>query len=188
MMKKKPISVKVAFLGDKKVGKTTFIKNFAGEESLPKSIKEKGPHFVFNSKVEINNEIITFKISIFKYSEKNDKYNSNIANCHCVFILFDMSKRESFERLLDYWILYVRDVCKYKGKIIILGNYFRLNDFLTTDKEEMNDLIDVCGIQGSFIEIGNLSNSQKKEELNKIIENCCKDTKNAYDQNECFIF
>ena len=66
MMKKKPISVKVAFLGDKKVGKTTFIKNFAGEESLPKSIKEKGPHFVFNSKVEINNEIITFKISIVK--------------------------------------------------------------------------------------------------------------------------
>ena len=99
-----------------------------------------------------------------------------------------MSKRESFERLLDYWILYVRDVCKYKGEIIILGNYFKLNDFLTTDKEEMNDLIDVCGIQGSFIEIGNLSNSQKKEELNKIIENCCKDTKNAYDQNVCCIF
>ena len=188
-MSKKPISVKVAFLGDKKVGKTTFIKNYAGEKSELKVAKEKGSHFVFNSEIKIDDQTSTnFKISIFKFSEKNDKYASIIADCHCVFILFDMSKRESFERLLDYWILYVRDVCKYKGEIIILGNYFKLNDFLTTDKEEMNDLIDVCGIQGSFIEIGNLSNSQKKEELNKIIENCCKDTKNAYDQNECFIF
>ena len=187
-MKKKPISIKVAFLGDKKVGKTTFIKNFAGEESAAKVIKDKGPHFVFDSKVETDNETTTFKISIFKFSEKNDKYTSVIVDCHCVFILFDMSKRESFERLLDYWIVYVRDVCKYKGQIIILGNYFNVNDFLTTDKDEVNELIEVCEIHGYFIQIGDLSNSQKKEALNKIIENCCRATKNAYNQNDCFIF
>ena len=187
-MSKKPIPIKVAFLGDKKVGKTTFIKNYAGEESQLKISKEKGPHFIFNTEIKINNEISTFKISIFKFSEKNDKYASTISDCHIVFILFDMSKRESFERLLDCWILYVRDVCKYKGQIIILGNYFNENDFLTTDKEEMNNLIEVCEINGQFIEIGNLDNAKKKKEINKIIENCCMLIKTSYSQNECFIF
>ena len=184
-MSKKPIPVKVAFLGDQKVGKTTFIKNYAGEKSEVKIAKEKGPHFIFNTEIKIDEETSTFKISIFKFSEKSDKYTSVIADCHCVFILFDMSKRESFERLLDYWIIYVRDVCKYKSQIIILGNYFNKNDFLTTDKDELKDLIEVCEIRGEFIEIGNLDNSQKKEQLNKIIENCCRVTKTVYNQNEC---
>ena len=162
-MSKKPISVKVAFLGDKKVGKTTFIKNYAGEKSELKVAKEKGPHFVFNSEIKIDDQTSTnFKISIFKFSEKNDKYASIIADCHCVFILFDMSKRESFERLLDCWIVFVRDICKYKGQIIILGNYFNANDFLTTDKDEVNELIEVCEIHGCFIQIGDLDNVQKQ--------------------------
>ena len=35
-MSKKQVSVKVAFLGDPKIGKSDFIKNYAGEKSVTK--------------------------------------------------------------------------------------------------------------------------------------------------------
>ena len=41
-MSKKTVNVKVAFLGDPKIGKSEFIKNYAGEKSITKEKKEKG--------------------------------------------------------------------------------------------------------------------------------------------------
>ena len=46
-MSKKLVTVKVAFLGDPKIGKSEFIKNYAGEKSITKEKREKGPHFIF---------------------------------------------------------------------------------------------------------------------------------------------
>ena len=59
-MSKKLVTVKVAFLGDPKIGKSEFIKNYAGENSITKEKREKGPHFIFLNRLE-NYE---FKINI----------------------------------------------------------------------------------------------------------------------------
>ena len=64
-MSKKQVSVKVAFLGDPKIGKSDFIKNYAGEKSVTKEKKEKGPHFVFLNRLE-NYE---FKLNIYDFSD-----------------------------------------------------------------------------------------------------------------------
>ena len=40
-MSKKTVNVKVAFLGDPKIGKSEFIKNYAGEKSITKEKKDK---------------------------------------------------------------------------------------------------------------------------------------------------
>ena len=169
-MSKKPISVsmKVAFLGDPKVGKSNFIKNYAGEGSVTKDKKEKGPHFVFLNRLE-NYE---FKINIYEYSD-TEKHSSVIKDCQCVFILFDMTKREAFERLLDNWIIFVRDTSGYKGKIIILGNYNNEKDFLTTDEDEVKELIEVCDINGEFHRIGIKTNEEKKELIKGFINAAC---------------
>ena len=184
-MSKKPISVsmKVAFLGDPKVGKSNFIKNYAGEDSVTKDKKDKGPHFVFLNKIQ-NYE---FKINIYEYSD-TEKRTSVIKDCQCVFILFDMTKRDSFERLLDNWIIFVRDVCAYKGKIIILGNYQSAEDFLITDEDEVNELIQVCEIQAKFMRIGTISNDQKRQMIKNIIDEACSQYAKTKKNDDCIIF
>ena len=84
-----------------------------------------------------------------------------------------MTKRESFERLLDTWIIFLRDTSGYKGKIIILGNYSKEDDFLTTDDDEVKELIQVCEINGEFHKIGTKSNEEKKELIKGFINNAC---------------
>ena len=184
-MSKKPIqvNVKVAFLGDPKIGKSEFIKNYAGENSALKDKKDKGPHFLIKN--TMNN--YEFKINIYEYSE-SEKYANIIKDCQCVFILFDMTKRDSFERLLDNWIIFVRDVCAYKGKIIILGNYQSAEDFLITDEDEVNELIQVCEIQAKFMRIGTISNDQKRQMIKKIIDEACSQYAKTKKNDDCIIF
>lgn len=44
----------------------------------------------------------------------------------CVIIIFDMTK--AFDILLDKWLIWLRDSCKYEGKVIILGYIDSAND------------------------------------------------------------
>ena len=185
-MSKKTISInmKIAFLGDPNVGKSNFIKNYVGDSSIQKEKKDKGPHFVFLNKKD-NYE---FKINIYEYSDTEKRANI-IKDCQCVFILFDMTKREAFERLLDTWIIFVRDTCGYKGKVIILGNYSNENDFLTTDEDELKELIQVCDINGEFHRIGTKSNEEKKELINLFIDDACTQIiQGKKNQDDCSIF
>ena len=185
-MNKKPgiVSMKVAFLGDPKVGKSEFIKNYVGEGSVAKEKKDKGSHYIYNNKME-NYE---FKINIYEYSD-TEKHSSVIKDCQCVFILFDMTKRDAFERLLDNWIIFVRDTSGYKGRVIILGNYSSEEDFLTTDEEEVAELIQVCDIDGEFHKIGTKSNEEKKELIKGLINKACSQyISGKKSQDECSIF
>ena len=178
------VSMKVAFLGDPKIGKSNFIKNYTGESSVTKDKKEKGPHFIFHNKLDNYD----FKINIYEYSD-TEKHASVIKDCQCVFILFDMTKREAFERLLDNWIIFVRDTSTYKGKIIILGNYADEKDFLTTDEDEVNELIQVCDINGEFHRIGTKSNEEKKELIKGFINAACSQyVQGKKNNDDCLIF
>ena len=130
----------------------------------------------------------TIAVNIYEYSD-TEKHSSVIKDCQCVFILFDMTKREAFERLLDNWIIFVRDTSGYKGKIIILGNYSDEKDFLTTDEDEVKELIDVCDINGEFHRIGTKSNEEKKELIKGFINAACSQyVQGKKNQDDCFIF
>ena len=99
-----------------------------------------------------------------------------------------MTKREAFERLLDTWIIFLRDTSAYKGKIIILGNYQNESDFLTTDEEEVKELIQVCEINGEFHKIGTKSNEEKRELIKEFINNACNQYVQGKKQDDCLIF
>ena len=99
-----------------------------------------------------------------------------------------MTKRESFERLLDTWIIFLRDTSGYKGKIIILGNYSKEDDFLTTDDDEVKELIQVCEINGEFHKIGTKSNEEKRELIKEFINNACNQYVQGKKQDDCLIF
>ena len=99
-----------------------------------------------------------------------------------------MTRREAFERLLDTWIIFLRDTSNYKGKIIILGNYSKEDDFLTTDEEEVKELIQVCEINGEFHKIGTKSNEEKRELIKGFINNACTLYVQGKKQDDCVIF
>ena len=132
-------------------------------------------------------ENFEFKINIYEFSDTEKRANI-VKDCQCVFILFDMTKREAFERLLDTWIIFLRDTSAYKGKIIILGNYSHEEDFLTTDEEEVKELIQVCEINGEFHKIGTKSNEEKKELIKGFINNACTQYIQGKKQDDCLIF
>jgi len=138
------------------------------------------------SKVKIL-ENFEFKINIYEFSD-TEKRSNIVKDCQCVFILFDMTKREAFERLLDTWIIFLRDTSGYKGKIIILGNYQNESDFLTTDEEEVKELIQVCEINGEFHKIGTKSNEEKRELIKEFINNACNQYVQGKKQDDCLIF
>ena len=99
-----------------------------------------------------------------------------------------MTKREAFERLLDTWIIFLRDTSGYKGKIIILGTYLNEKDFLTTDENEVKELIQVCDINGEFHAIGTKSNEEKKELIKGFINSACSKKIKKKKQDDCVIF
>ena len=106
---------KIAIVGDKGVGKTKFL-------SICNPIKSNKEDCLILPK-KLNQS--DFKIKIFKIISKDDeKKNSSILNndCFCVIVMFDMSKRESFEGLVN-WIIWLIDTMHYDGYINILGNY-----------------------------------------------------------------
>ena len=158
-------TLKVTFLGDKNVGKETFISNYVNSKSLDqlKKNKDKGSfEFIYQIPDEKNTFKIKIKIKLF--SEKNDKLIDNINKSDCVIIIFEMSSRKSFENLLNYWLIFLRDVCHYKGEIIIFGNHVNKSEELKVDKDEINELLDVCGLDCNFTDIG-----QKEIEENNLL-------------------
>lgn len=155
--------VKIIFLGEKGVGKTEFISNYIFKLSNVPIEKPECKKI----KKTIGNNIIN--ITIYEYSVLNEKIIQIINKCHCAFIIFNMTSRESFDDLYDRWLITLRDVCKFEGMIIILGNYFSSDSILITSKEEIQELISVSQTLSRFYEIGNKNNQEKIELVDSLI-------------------
>ena len=89
-------------------------------------------------------------LNLYEYSDVPER-KKDIGNHHCVIILFDMTNRQSFEDILDKWIKFLRQV-NYSNTIILFGtkNYNDKDALPMTDDKEINDLIDVDQINGTF--------------------------------------
>ena len=197
MSKKKDKSIKICFLGDEGVGKNEFIENYLSKIDEKNKKKEK-PDKNKPEGIVITKQIAEtkMKISIYQFSEEDEKYINLIQQTQCVFVLFDMSSRDSFDSLLDKWIIWLREQCRFAGLVMILGNYVKKEKdaFLSTNKEEVDEMIKVSEISGRFEEIGNKTNEEKIQLIDMLINEAEEygkkanlDSKKGDDKN-CIIF
>ena len=165
-MSKKLLSLKLIILGQKFVGKTALIKDYIDSSKTIHKKKEKDGKISFLKELDSSDSIQQFKIIINRFSEKSEKIINTINESQCVVILFDMGSRKSFEKLLDDWLIFLRDSCHYKGQVFIFGKHCNKNDPLMTDEMEIKEMIRISEVDCSFFNIGN----NDIEENNKIID------------------
>jgi GTPase SAR1 family protein len=162
---------RICVLGDNKVGKSFFINSYLTSVSQ-KCIK------LFNdkNKIEITKQFKNqnYVIKITEFSSKEDKnIKEKLDESNCVFIIFSMIDRDSFDNLYNKWIIYLREVIHYDRLIIILGNYFNINlknKFLITDEDEMKKLSEISEVKFIFYEIGNKTKDEKIELIDNLIK------------------
>ena len=163
MSKIKEKIVNIIFLGGEGVGKSEFISNYLSKLT---TVPVEKPECKEIKKIIGNYSI---NITIYEYSVINDKIIQIINKCHCAFIIFNMTSRESFDDLYDRFLITLRDVCKFEGMIIILGNYFSYDSTLSTNKDEIQELINVSQTLSRFYEIGNKNNDEKVQLIDSLI-------------------
>ena len=186
MSNKKLVSLKLIILGQKSIGKTSLIKDYINSSKSIQQKKEKEGKISFIKELDSNQQ---FKITITKYSEKSEKIINSINESQCVLILFDMGSRKSFEKLLDDWLIFLRDSCHYKGLVFIFGKHYNKSDPLMTDEAEINEMIKVSEVDSSFFNIGNNDIEQNSQIIDRLISNAFENAKtNSSNKKDCNIF
>ena len=113
--------IKVAFLGNSQVGKTCLIHSITGNfqyNVTPTLRPEK-----FEHKIKIDH--INYNITLWDLPGKDKELKnskSNIRSCNILYLVFDLTNRNSFEDLEKYWIKNVEDYKSNESLIYLLGN------------------------------------------------------------------
>ena len=180
---KSSVTLSITILGEKNVGKSTLINDYITQENINRT-KAKTDHIsilkFFDKK--------WMKLNLYEFSDVPER-KKDIANHHCVIIMFDMTNRQSFEDVLDKWIKFLRQI-NYVNTIILFGtkNYNDKEAFPMTDENEINELIKVASINGTFHYIGDKTKEQKNNLIDQLIETTYNQAKNNKNSKDCIVF
>ena len=126
--------IKVTLLGNSGVGKSSIILRYSTDRFEIDSLTTKGAEYS-QTKVEINGK--TYKLDIWDTAGQ-EQYRSLgkhfYTNAYIVILVYDISKKDSFEDLKNIWY---NDLIRYGEKftvIAIVGNKIDLYE-----KEEVNE-------------------------------------------------
>ena len=180
---KSSFTLSITILGEKKVGKSKLINDYISQQNISKT-KTKSDHISILKIIDN----IWMKLNLYEFSDVPEK-RKDIANHHCVIIMFDMTKRQSFEDILDKWIKYLRQI-NYTNTIILFGtkNYNDDEAFPMTDEKEINELIQIASINGTFHYIGDKTTEQKNNLIDQLIETTYNQAKNNKNNKDCIVF
>ena len=176
-------TLNITIFGEKNIGKSQLINDYIAQENISKTkIK---PDFISIQKTIDN---VLMKLNLYEFSDVPER-KKDIANHHCIIIMFDMTSRQSFEDVLDKWVKFLREV-KYYNNIILFGtnNPDNKDALPMTDEEEVKSLIDVAEIKGDFYDIGNKNVNEKCDLIDNLIEEAYKDAKENVKQKDCIIY
>ena len=178
-------NLNISIFGEKNVGKSKLIKDYITEKNFG-NVKEKERYTSFTKPFRDGNSL---KLNLYEFSEIPDKKLKDIAAHQCIIIMFDMTSRRAFEDVLDKWIKFLREI-KYNNSIILFGtvNYNDKNALPMTDEKEINSLIEVTGIKGSFHDIGSKNSKEKNSLIDNLIESSYEEAKNNVNKKDCIIF
>lgn len=191
MSSKKIPNLKITLLGQKNIGKSKLVKEYmnSSKSITPKKDKDKEKENKISFIKEFDSSQFKFKISINKYSEKSEKIINSVNESHGVLILFDMGSRKSFEKLLDDWLIFLRDSCKYKGQVFIFGKHNNVSEPLMTDDDEIKEMIKVSEVNCTFYNIGKNDTSQNNAIFDTLINTAVQYAKaNSANKKDCNIF
>ena len=124
---------KIIFTGDPGVGKTSIINSIMGQKFSEEYEPSIGVDF-FSKTIRYKNRLI--KLQIWD-SAGQERFRSLIPNyirgSSLIFLVFDISRKESFEHLNE-WITFITNI--ENGNIIIIGNKIDLQENREIKKEE----------------------------------------------------
>ena len=157
--------LKISFVGDNDKELSHLIDIYVKQNS--KDLKEKD-----NAKIIYTTITNTkYELKIYKFTNNDERHISFIQDSQAIFITFDLSDRKSFDRFYDYWIMWLRDTCKYEGLIIILGNYIKENENnLCTNDDEINSRITLSEVTAKYEKIGGMDDDQIVELFNSLMK------------------
>ena len=157
--------LKISFVGDNDKQLSHLIDIYVKQNS--KDLKEKD-----NAKIIYTTITNTkYELKIYKFTNNDERHISFIQDSQAIFITFDLSARKSFDRFYDYWIMWLRDTCKYEGLIIILGNYTKENEnHLCTNDDEINSRITLSEVTAKYEKIGGMDDDQIVELFNSLMK------------------
>jgi len=176
--------LKILLLGDKEIGKKEFLNQYI-KKGFIKSNKEKDNIVTYFENNEYEEH---FKIAIKEFSENGDKLTYALKDTNGVFILFDMSDRKSIERLLDYWLIFIRDSTNYKKDIYVFGIHNDKSKPVMTDEKEIDTMIHVSEVKAYFIDLSKDVNAKKVELFSLFNHTFEKSKQNGAKQKDCSIF
>ena len=114
MTRTKEIQKKVLMLGDGSVGKTSLIRRFVVNKFDDKYIATIGTKITAKDlQFELNDEAIYLKLQVWDIlGQKGYKklYQSSFRGVDGVFMVADITRRDTLESLRDYWIPEVHDI------------------------------------------------------------------------------
>jgi hypothetical protein len=156
--------IDIAVIGDKGVGKSTFINDYMKQYQTSKQEK--------NGSISVEKEINNSKMKIImhEYSLTDSIVISFLQECQAIFLLFNMASRESFSNLFNNWFIWLRDECRYEGIIYVMGNYFGNDPLLFTSAEELTEAINISQINANFYELGNKSLEDKLTLIDGLVQ------------------
>ena len=180
---KSNFALNITVLGEKNVGKSKLIEDYTSQSTIFKMKKNKD--FISFNKTVDN---VSMKLNLYEFSEIPER-KKEIGNHHCVIIMFDMTSREALEDVLDKWIKFLRQL-NYANTIILFGtkNYNDKDALPMTDEKEINELIEIAQINGTFHYIGDKTKEEKNQLIDRLIESTYAQAKNNKNNKDCNIF
>ena len=180
---KSSFTLNITILGEKNIGKSKLINDYIKQDNITKTKTKQD----FTS-IQKTIDGVLMKLNLYEYSDVPER-KKDIANHHCVIIMFDMTSREAFEDVLDKWIKFLRQL-NYVNTIILFGtkNYNDKDALPMTDEREINELIEVASINGTFHYIGDKTTEQKNNLIDQLIETTYNQAKNNKNNKDCVVF
>ena len=157
---------KVIVIGDKSVGKTAIVNRYTKNEFYNKYQSTIGADF-YSKKVEFGYESV--KLDIWdlsgdeKYNQLFNAYSKDIKGC---FIVYDISKKESFDNLNKKFNL-IKNIAEFENRdiaIILVGNKKDLEEERKVTTKEGEEFANKMGCL--FFE----TSAQNNENINEIFE------------------
>ena len=154
-MTKSEKSLKISFIGDNSEELSHLIDIYVKKNS--KDLKEKNKAKIIYTTIKETK----YELKIYKFTDQDERIVPVLQESQAIFITFDLSNRKSFDRLYDYWLIWLRDFCKYEGLIIILGNFTAENENnLCANDDEIESIIKVSEVTAKYEKIGTKSDEE----------------------------
>jgi small GTP-binding protein len=163
-------SIKIIFLGEVGVGKTSLMKAYLDKDFDPSEISTNVPQIV-NDNIN-STEYKSFNI-VFWDTAGQEKYRSITSKFYrdsqIVIFVYSIIEKKTFEEIKKYWYNSIKD---YIGKDVILGLAANKVDLFDKEKVSKKEGIEYAEEIGAIFRETSAKNSRKafKEFINELIE------------------